>query len=57
MSLERGGRARRRAEAQARRVVLSGQAVDYRLVRARRRSIGMEVHFDGLTVRAPRWES
>ena len=57
MSLERGGRARRRAEAQARRVVLSGQAVDYRLVRARRRSIGMEVHFDGLTVRAPRWVS
>jgi predicted metal-dependent hydrolase len=57
MSLEPGGRARRRAEAQARRVVLSGQAVDYRLVRARRRSIGMEVHFDGLTVRAPRWVS
>ena len=38
-----------------RRVLLAGQAVDYRLIRARRRSIGMEVHFEGLTVRAPRW--
>ena len=42
---------------QARRVVLSGQMIEYRLVRARRRSIGMEVHLDGLTVRAPRWVS
>lgn len=42
---------------QSRRIVLSGQAIDYRLVRARRRSIGMEVHLDGLTVRAPRWVS
>src|SRR5437899_6415329 len=40
---------------QPRRVLLSGQAVDYRLIRARRRSIGMEVHLEGLTVRAPRW--
>jgi predicted metal-dependent hydrolase len=38
-----------------RSVVLDGQSVPYRLVRARRRSIGMEVHFEGLTVRAPRW--
>lgn len=38
-----------------RRVVLAGEAVDYRLVRARRRSIGMSVDLDGLTVRAPRW--
>ena len=38
-----------------RRVALAGEIVDYRLIRARRRSIGMEVHFDGLTVRAPRW--
>jgi predicted metal-dependent hydrolase len=36
-----------------RRVVLRGESVDYRLIRARRRSIGMEVHLDGLTVRAP----
>jgi len=41
--------------AQARRIVLEGQTIDYRLHRARRRSIGMEVHFEGLTVRAPRW--
>jgi predicted metal-dependent hydrolase len=45
----------RRAEGQLRRIVLDGQSVDYRLIRARRRSIGMEVHFEGLTVRAPRW--
>jgi predicted metal-dependent hydrolase len=39
----------------AKRVVLDGEMVDYRLVRARRRTIGMEVNLDGLTVRAPRW--
>ncbi|MGE5172062.1 MAG: M48 family metallopeptidase [Rudaea sp.] len=55
MPLEPAVRRRRGAEARARRIVLSGEVVDYRLVRARRRSIGMEVHFDGLTVRAPRW--
>jgi len=38
-----------------RRIVLRGRTVEYRLIRARRRSIGMEVHLDGLTVRAPRW--
>jgi predicted metal-dependent hydrolase len=42
---------------QMRTVHLDGQRVDYRLVRARRRSIGMEVHLEGLTVRAPRWVS
>ena len=35
--------------------MLAGRTVEYDLVRARRRSIGMEVHLDGLTVRAPRW--
>jgi len=40
---------------QMRSIALGGRVVEYRLVRARRRSIGMEVHFDGLTVRAPRW--
>ena len=45
----------RTREAQPRRIVLRGHAVEYRLIRARRRSIGMEVHLDGLTVRAPRW--
>jgi predicted metal-dependent hydrolase len=38
-----------------REVRLQGEAVRYRLIRARRRSIGMEVSLDGLTVRAPRW--
>ncbi len=40
-----------------RRIVLDGEAVDYRLQRARRRTIGMQVDLDGLTVRAPRWVS
>jgi predicted metal-dependent hydrolase len=39
----------------AKRIVLAGEAVDYRLIRARRRTIGMEVDLEGLTVRAPRW--
>lgn len=38
-----------------RKIVLCGEPVEYRLVRARRRTIGMEVDLDGLTVRAPRW--
>jgi len=40
---------------QLRKVVLCGEPTDYRLVRARRRTIGMQVDLDGLTVRAPRW--
>jgi len=43
------------ANAPARRIALGDTAVEYRLVRARRRSIGMLVNGDGLTVRAPRW--
>jgi predicted metal-dependent hydrolase len=38
-----------------RRIVLAGESVDYQLVRARRRSIGMQIGLSGLTVRAPRW--
>jgi predicted metal-dependent hydrolase len=38
-----------------RQIRLAGQLVDYELIRADRQSIGMEVHLDGLTVRAPRW--
>ena len=38
-----------------RRVRLDAADVDYRLVRGRRRTIGMEIDLDGLTVRAPRW--
>lgn len=40
---------------QMRRIMLGGDAVAYRLVRARRRTIGMQIDLDGLTVRAPRW--
>ena len=40
---------------QLRQVRLAGEIVDYRLIRAHRQSIGMEVHLEGLTVRAPRW--
>ncbi|MEP7208406.1 MAG: SprT family zinc-dependent metalloprotease [Casimicrobiaceae bacterium] len=40
-----------------RRVALGGQDVDYRLHRARRRTIGMQIGLDGLVVRAPRWVS
>lgn len=51
-----GGTAPRRArDGQLRRIVLNGEAVDYRLTRARRRTIGMEVDLTGLSVRAPRW--
>jgi predicted metal-dependent hydrolase len=42
-------------EAQPRRIVLAGEIVDYRLVRARRRTIGMQIDLSGLTVRASRW--
>ena len=42
---------------QLRRIVLEGQGVDYRLIRARRRTIGMQIGLSGLTVRAPRWVS
>jgi predicted metal-dependent hydrolase len=45
------------ADVQSRRITLNGSSVDYRLVRARRRSIGMQVDLSGLTVRAPRWVS
>jgi predicted metal-dependent hydrolase len=46
-----------RDEGQPRRIMLAGQEVDYRLFRARRRSIGMQIGLSGLTVRAPRWVS
>ena len=45
----------RTADRTLRRILLRGESVEYRLIRARRRSIGMEVHLEGLTVRAPRW--
>ncbi len=50
-----GGASRRVRDGQLRRITLAGEALDYRLIRARRRTIGMEVDLTGLTVRAPRW--
>jgi predicted metal-dependent hydrolase len=41
----------------ARRIELGGETLDYRLVRVRRRSIGIEIRSDGVTVRASRWTS
>ena len=54
MRLDPSQRDREAPAGQVRRVVLAGRTIEYRLIRARRRSIGMEVHLDGLTVRAPR---
>jgi predicted metal-dependent hydrolase len=45
----------RQSDGQLRRVALAGRVVEYRLMRVRRRSIGMHIALDGLTVRAPRW--
>jgi predicted metal-dependent hydrolase len=55
--LERGrpDRGRPDDDGASRRIRLAGQSVDYRLVRTRRRSIGMQIDLSGLTVRAPRW--
>ncbi len=55
MRLDPSRRDRETPVGQVRRIVLAGRTIEYRLIRARRRSIGMEVHLDGLTVRAPRW--
>jgi predicted metal-dependent hydrolase len=55
MKLDPTLRDRAPAVGRQRRIVLAGHPVDYTLIRARRRSIGMEVHLEGLTVRAPRW--
>ena len=40
-----------------RSITLCDQQVDYRLIRARRRSIGMVIDHSGLNVRAPSWVS
>jgi predicted metal-dependent hydrolase len=45
----------RRPQGSLRKVSLAGELVEYRLIRARRRTIGMEVDLSGLSVRAPRW--
>src|SRR3954453_15553206 len=55
MKFDPAHRDRETLAGQLRRVALAGRTIEYRLIRARRQSIGMEVHLDGLTVRAPRW--
>ena len=50
-------RPRSTPDGQVRRIVLAGEAIDYRVVRAKRSSIGMNVGLAGLTVRASRWVS
>jgi predicted metal-dependent hydrolase len=44
-------------EGQARRIALAGAGgdIDYRLIRVKRRSIGMHIGLSGLVVRASRW--
>ena len=55
-SPHRGGREPLRGDdGQLRRTTLAGQNVDYRLLRARRSTIGLEIGLSGLLVRAPRW--
>jgi len=51
------GRSEDQADSNLRRVLLAGQEVDYRLIRAHRQSIGMTIDTSGLVVRAPRWVS
>jgi predicted metal-dependent hydrolase len=48
-------RGERAADDSLRRILLVGQDVDYRLIRARRQSIGMTIDHTGLVVRAPHW--
>ncbi|MFO1302642.1 MAG: SprT family zinc-dependent metalloprotease [Burkholderiales bacterium] len=55
LKLDGTGDARKGRDGHPRTITLAGQAVEYRLIRARRRTIGMEVDLSGLTVRAPRW--
>lgn len=42
-------------DASLRHIRLAGQEIPYRLLRVRRRSIGMLINHQGLAVRAPRW--
>lgn len=43
------------AGGERRQIALHGEPVEYRFTRTRRRSIGLEIGLDGLTVRSPRW--
>jgi predicted metal-dependent hydrolase len=53
------GKRRRAAqdEGKPRAIRLAGEHVDYRLIRVRRSTIGMQIDLSGLTVRASRWVS
>ena len=42
-------------EVSDREITLEGEAVAYRLIRSRRRSIGVEIAYGGAVVRAPYW--
>lgn len=42
-------------EVSDREITLEGEAVAYRLIRSRRRSIGIEIAYGGAVVRAPYW--
>ncbi|MBP8296417.1 MAG: M48 family metallopeptidase [Burkholderiales bacterium] len=42
-------------EVSEREITLEGEAVAYRLIRSRRRSIGIEIAYGGAVVRAPHW--
>ena len=42
-------------EVSEREITLEGEAVAYRLIRSRRRSIGIEIAYGGAVVRAPYW--
>ena len=56
LEIGRGGRERLRGDdGQIRRITLAGQDIEYRLIRARRSSIGIEIGLSGLVVRAARW--
>lgn len=45
----------RKADPRARRALAGSNVVEYRLRRARRRTIGFQIDDDGLTISAPRW--
>jgi predicted metal-dependent hydrolase len=42
-------------EVSEREIELDGQRVPYRLIRSRRRTIGLEIAYGGAVVRAPYW--
>ena len=45
----------REPDPRARRALAGTEIIEYRLRRARRRTIGFQIDDDGLTISAPRW--